>query len=681
MSIMKDSSISNIKGIGTKKQSLLKKLNIVTVSDLIHFFPRSYEDLTKVKNLSEIEQEEKVLIKCIITGKKQNRWSKNRNLMIKAEDETGVISIIFFNVGGFLSRLLNLGQEYLFFGQISKKGNQLTMLHPEIIKEEDYKQGLNPIYPLTEGITNKDIRKWIGQIINEESLQEDIMPKTIKEKYDLLDLKQALKYIHFPKSKEEVKKAQYTLKFHELFRLSWKLKLIKENLKENQNGDSFNKDIDINDFFKELRFEPTDAQKKAISEMRNDLISNKVMNRLLQGDVGSGKTLVAESLMFLAYKSGYQSVMMAPTEILAMQHYESVKRDFKNIDAKIAFLSSSTKKTEKNKILNDIANGKTDIVVGTHSLIQEDVKFNNLNLVITDEQHKFGVNQRRFLSSKGNYPHSLVMTATPVPRSLAAIFYGGFDISIIDKLPQGRIPIETYSASYNSARANKIYDFIAKEIQNNKQAYVVAPTIRPSENLENVQSVEEIYENIKKKINIDEIEILHGEQKEDEKKDKINRFKNGEIKVIVSTVLIEVGVDVPQATIMLIQNAERFGLAQLHQLRGRVGRGKEKSYCFLIYNNPTEVGLQRIETMCKTTDGFLIAEKDLELRGTGEMFGTRQHGENELRISSLIKDKEILELTRNVVDKIFENLHKISKEEKDLLNIEFNENADETFNI
>lgn len=653
--------VTTIKGIGPKKAEALYKISINKIEDFLYFYPRAYQDRRQVTKIGELENGSLALVQGKVKLKIKGGYGKKQTLKLLVSDDSGSMEVVFFNAK-FLINKFEPEDEFTFYGKVSNEFGKFKMLHPEFLKtEENYMHGIIPIYPLTTGISQQDMYKW-QNIANhllpqaQEPLTEDII-----EKNKLCDLKYALDNIHFPKDKSHLKIAKYRLVFDELLFLQIGLLSVKNRITSEEKGISFNKNINIQDFIKNLPYPLTNAQKKVIDEINDDMESDKVMNRLVQGDVGSGKTVVAEAALYKAVKSGFQGVLMAPTELLARQHFEGLRREFEGLGIEIGFLSGSMSAKNKNNTLERLAQGKIHILVGTHAIIQPTVLFKNLGIVITDEQHRFGVNQRNLLAEKGQNPDVLVMTATPIPRTLAVIIYGDLDISVIDELPPGRQQIIT--KAFTQKKKESAYSFVRQQIQEGRQAYVVAPLIEESEALENVLSAEELYEQLQKDFCDVKIALLHGAMKQTEKDDVMEKFYEGIIKILVSTVVIEVGINVPNASIMLIENAERFGLAQLHQLRGRVGRGKHQSYCFLLTAGESPVSKERIKIMTATSDGFAIAEKDLELRGPGEFFGIRQHGLPDLKIADLIRHINILNIAREEAKAILEKDPKLLSHE------------------
>ena len=645
-------SVQYIKGVGPQRAALLQKLNIYTLEDLITYFPRDYEDRSKPKKISQLVDGEEALIEAIAISKiSEVRIRKNMVIeKLIVRDETGSCVISWFNQK-YLKGKFEIGCKYSFFGKASVKYGKIEILNPVFDNNETNKNTgkIIPIYPSTYSLTQGSIRRAIenGLSLINENLEETL-PEYLLKEYNLLDLNNAIKQIHFPKDFEEYQKARTRLVFEELLGMQIALlNLKKENTQDE--GISFPETVKMSNVINELPFKLTKAQLRVLEEIDGDMEKSKPMNRLLQGDVGSGKTIVSIIAAYKAVKSGYQVAIMAPTAILASQHLEEFNKILNQYNIKCEILLGGTGKKKRKEILDKIKSGEIDILIGTHSLLVEDVEFNKLGLVVTDEQHRFGVRQRGTIVAKGNNPDVLVMTATPIPRTLALILYGDLDISIIDELPPNRKKIETYAV--NKSMEERINAFILKNLQDGRQAYVVCPLVEENEEI-NAKSVIETTEKYKKILTDYRVEYIHGKMKPKEKERIMQEFKEGKINVLISTTVIEVGVNVPNATLMIIESAERFGLAALHQLRGRVGRGDKQSYCILKYNATTQVAKQRMEIMQKTNDGFVIAEKDLELRGTGEFFGTKQHGIPEFKIANLFEDMEILKRVQSIAIKI-----------------------------
>jgi len=645
------SKVSILKGIGPKKAEILSKYGMDTLEDMLYFFPRKYEDRRAEKSISDLEVGKDFLFAGKVISKRYsgNPYKKNTPLSLLVSDDTGVIEIVFFQ-GRYIANLFQVNQSYAFYGRISSNYDRLQCIHPEFHKLGDSSdvRGILPVYPAISGISQNEIRKIQMQLKSLYPELAEWLPEDLVQKYNLASPAYAIEHIHFPTDGRQVLSSKYRLIFDELLTLETGLFYIKNDAPADGEGIRIPTD-ETEPFIAGLPFDLTDGQKEAWSEIRKDLESGKAMARLVQGDVGSGKTAIAEIAMYAAAKAGYQSVMMAPTEILAKQHGASLSKDFAKYGIKVGLLYSSMKAVEKRAVLESLESGEIQILVGTHAVIQPDVKFENLGLVITDEQHRFGVNQRKLLSQKGENPNVLVMTATPIPRTLAVILYGDLDISQIRTMPKGRKPIKTTLSDLE--HRGQVYDFVKKQLREGKQAYVVAPLIEESENVD-AKSAEELYEELKEKLKPFSVALIHGNMKQEEKDSVMAKFADERVQVLVSTVVIEVGINVPNATVMVIENSERFGLAQLHQLRGRVGRGVDQSYCFLISKNESGVAKERNEIMCRTNDGFEIAEADLKLRGPGEIFGTRQHGLPELHISDLVRHGDVLEKAKDAAREI-----------------------------
>ena len=640
--------IQYVKGIGPKKASKLNKLGIFTINDLIYYFPRQYEDRNKLKKICQLEDKEKATIRAIISSIETSTPRKGLSITkLSVRDETGFAKLVFFNQD-YIVKSFKSGDTILVFGKVKKDFNGVELSSCEVEQMSNNPKstcGIMPIYPLTYGLTNKELMGIIKTIFtNEQIVVKEYLPKRIIEKYKLCSIDYAIKNLHNPTNKESLKIALYRMVFEEFLILQLGLFLFKNGVVE-KDGIYFNRHDNLKAILDSLPFKLTNAQNRAFNEILDDMASNKVMNRLVQGDVGSGKTVVALLSLANCVLNGYQGALMAPTEILAEQHYISLNETLSQFGMNIGLLVGSLTKKQKENILEKVKNKEIDILIGTHALIEDKVEFNNLGIVITDEQHRFGVRQRNKLSEKGYNPDILVMTATPIPRTLALILYGDLDISIIDELPPGRQPIETI-AVYKDKRDKAYNSLVREEVEKGRQVYIVCPLVEESEAIE-AKSAVELVEELRSEYFSDlRLGLLHGKMKPSEKDEIMKSFKNRELDILVSTTVIEVGVNDPNATLMIIENAERFGLAQLHQLRGRVGRGKHKSYCILIYSSKSEVCSQRMGIMEETTDGFKISEKDLEIRGPGEFFGTRQHGLPELRVANIFKHMKILKLAQ-----------------------------------
>lgn len=637
-------SIQYVKGIGPKKAEKLNKLGIYTIKDLLYYFPRQFEDRSIIKKIAQLEDEEKVTVKALITNIESYTPKKGMTITrIDVKDDTGFAKLTFFN-REYIKNTFRVGDSILAFGKVKKNGRfvELNSCELEYLSASPKNIGkLVPVYPLSYGVTNKDIMNTVRMVFESKDIKiPEYMPEYLLKKYRLCGIEYAIKNIHFPKDKESLKIALYRLIFEELLVLQLGLFMYKGGSSD-EKGILFKRNQRLDEVLKSLPFSLTRAQNRALNEIIDDMCSEKVMNRLVQGDVGSGKTVVALLALAECVFNGYQGALMAPTEILAQQHYESFTETFEDIGINVELLTGSVTKKQKEGILQRARDGEIDILIGTHALIEDNVEFKNIGLVITDEQHRFGVRQRGKLSSKGESPDILVMTATPIPRTLALILYGDLDISIIDELPPGRQPIETIAVE--KKKRDKVYNsLVRREVDKGRQVYIVCPLVEESETLD-ITSATETAEEIKRDFFPDlRVGLLHGKMKPSEKDAIMTAFKNHELDILVSTTVIEVGVNVPNSTLMIIENAERFGLAQLHQLRGRVGRGKHQSYCVLIYGSNSEVCRKRMSIMEETNDGFKISEKDLEIRGPGEFFGTMQHGVPELKVANLFKHMKIL---------------------------------------
>lgn len=637
-------SIQYVKGIGPKKAEKLNKLGIYTIKDLLYYFPRQFEDRSIIKKIAQLEDEEKVTVKALITNIESYTPKKGMTITrIDVKDDTGFAKLTFFN-REYIKNTFRVGDSILAFGKVKKNGRfvELNSCELEYLSASPKNIGkLVPVYPLSYGVTNKDIMNTVRMVFENKDIKiPEYMPEYLLKKYRLCGIEYAIKNIHFPKDKESLKIALYRLIFEELLVLQLGLFMYKGGSSD-EKGILFKRNQRLDEVLKSLPFSLTRAQNRALNEIIDDMCSEKVMNRLVQGDVGSGKTVVALLALAECVFNGYQGALMAPTEILAQQHYESFTETFEDIGINVELLTGSVTKKQKEGILQRAKDGEIDILIGTHALIEDNVEFKNIGLVITDEQHRFGVRQRGKLSSKGESPDILVMTATPIPRTLALILYGDLDISIIDELPPGRQPIETIAVE--KKKRDKVYNsLVRREVDKGRQVYIVCPLVEESETLD-ITSATETAEEIKRDFFQDlRVGLLHGKMKPSEKDAIMTAFKNHELDILVSTTVIEVGVNVPNSTLMIIENAERFGLAQLHQLRGRVGRGKHQSYCVLIYGSNSEVCRKRMSIMEETNDGFKISEKDLEIRGPGEFFGTMQHGVPELKVANLFKHMKIL---------------------------------------
>lgn len=651
-------SVQYVKSVGPAKVSLLNNLNIFTLEDLLTYFPRDYEDRSKTKSIADLINGEEVTIEAkVVSEVNINRIRKNMTVLKTiVEDNTGRCTITWFNQT-YIKQHIKKGETYKFFGKAINEFNHFEMRNPVFDKIDSSKNTgkIMPVYPTTYKLSQTAIRQAIENALNmTKGKLEETLPDYLLKEYNLLDLQNSLEQIHFPTDAEHRMQARKRLVFEELLTMQLALLELKGS-SEKSKGIVFDKNAKMSDIINTLPFKLTKAQLRVLAEIDSDMESEKTMNRLLQGDVGSGKTVVSIISAYKAVKSGYQVAIMAPTAILATQHMEEFSKILAPLGIKCELLLGATTPKNKKDILERLQNGEINVLIGTHALITENVTFKNLGLVVTDEQHRFGVKQRTAIAAKGNNPDILVMTATPIPRTLALILYGDLDISIIDELPPNRKKIETYAVT--KQMEERINKFIKKNIDEGRQIYVVCPLVEEKEEDENTKELRAVKEwtKIYKEQIFPEyrVECVYGKMKPKEKDEIMKNFKEGEIDILVSTTVIEVGVNVPNANIMVVENADRFGLAQLHQLRGRVGRGQYQSYCVLKYNSKcSQVGKERMKTMQETNDGFVIAEKDLELRGTGEFFGTKQHGIPEFKIANLFVDMPMLKSVQSVALKI-----------------------------
>ncbi len=663
-----ESNITYLKGVGPKRAELLaKELNINTFKNLLYYFPYKYIDRTRFYKINELDQDlPLVQIKGIISGYYTEGRGAGKRLVADFTDDTGSIKLIWFKGIKWITSSYPAGNEFIIFGKPGIFNGMMNIVHPEIEAVEKKAERLNSAlqaqYGTTEKlknsfVTSKVISKLLGTLLKQINFRiPETLPLYLTSKYNLMPLHDALHKIHFPSNPAELEKARYRLKFEELFYIQLNLLRYKVN-RNNQLkgfvfhtvGENFNKF-----YFKNLPFQLTEAQKRVIKEIRKDLGSGKQMNRLLQGDVGSGKTLVALMGTLIAVDNGYQSCLMAPTEILAGQHFQTISKLLSGIDINVRLLTGSTKKSERNSIVSTLAEGTLNILIGTHALIEDNIAFSKLGLVIIDEQHRFGVAQRARLWQKSSHPpHILVMTATPIPRTLAMTLYGDLDVSVIDELPPGRIPVKTMH--FTDPERNKVFGFIRRQINEGRQIYIVYPLIKESEKMD-YKDLEEGLDTISRAFPPPEycISVVHGKMTSANKERSMALFKEGQAHIMIATTVIEVGVDIPNASVMIIESAERFGLSQLHQLRGRVGRGADQSYCILMSSEKlSREAAARIEIMTRTTDGFEIAETDLQLRGPGDLEGTQQSGiPFDLKIANLAKDGQIIEYVRNIATEI-----------------------------
>jgi ATP-dependent DNA helicase RecG len=666
-----DSNITYLPGVGPKRAELLnKELNIFTFRDILYYFPYKYIDRTRFYKIAELDPDLPFIqIKGVITGYSTEGHGAGKRLIADFQDDTGTIKLVWFKGGKWITGSYTPGVEYVVFGKPGVFNGMFNIIHPEIEAvnkmEERLNSALQAQYSTTEKLKNqflssKTISKLIGTLLKQLKTRiPETLPGYLATRYKLLDLHESLHKIHFPGNPEELESARYRLKFEELFYIQLNLLRFKinRNLKFkgfvfSSVGDNFN-----NFYYNNLPFALTGAQKKVMKEIRRDLGSGRQMNRLLQGDVGSGKTLVALMSMLIAIDNGYQACIMAPTEILATQHYQTISELLKGMDIRIYLLTGSSKKNSRKSIAEALLDKSLNILIGTHALLEVNVQFANLGLVIIDEQHRFGVAQRARLWQKNlNPPHILVMTATPIPRTLAMTLYGDLDVSVIDELPPGRVPVKTMH--FTDSERNKVYGFIRNQIAEHRQVYIVYPLIKESETMD-YKDLEDGWDTISRVFPPPKycLSIVHGKMTPANKEASMRLFKEGQAHILIATTVIEVGVDIPNATVMIIESAERFGLSQLHQLRGRVGRGADQSYCLLMSSDKlSKEAAKRIEIMVKTNDGFEIAETDLQLRGPGDIEGTQQSGiPFDLRIASLSRDGQLIEYVRHIAEDLLDN--------------------------
>lgn len=641
------SKISELKGVGEKTEKLFQKLNIFTVGDLLHYYPRGYEIYEEPISIGSVGEGETATVTGSIYGKVQ--VATMRNLQITTayvKDLTGIIKVVWFRMP-FLRNTLKSGSVITLRGRIANKKGTLVMEHPEIfypsVSYDAKRNTMQPVYPLTAGLTNQTIQKAMKQAIEYLDLKQEFLPSEIRMEYHLAEYNYAMRRIHFPEDKESLYQARERLVFEEFLIFILALRQMKETNARQKNLFTFPNEQEIDRFILELPYELTGAQKKVWEEIREDMRGSHVMSRLIQGDVGSGKTVIALLGLLLASLNGYQGALMAPTEVLAKQHYDSICELLKThrIPVRAELLTGSMTAKEKREACGRIESGEAQIIIGTHALIQEKVQYHSLALVVTDEQHRFGVKQRENLSLKGKMPHILVMSATPIPRTLAMIVYGDLDISVIDELPANRLPIK--NCVVDTGYRSTAYHFIRKQVAEGRQCYVICPMVEESETLEAENVLDyarTLQEELGKTI---KVSYLHGKMKQKEKDAIMEAFVQNRIQVLVSTTVIEVGINVPNATVMMVENAERFGLAQLHQLRGRVGRGKYQSYCIFMSASKTKETKERLEILNKTNDGFKIASEDLRLRGPGDLFGIRQSGILDFKLGDVFQDARLLQ--------------------------------------
>lgn len=658
--------ISTLKGIGEKTEKIFQKAGIYTVGDLIRYFPRGYDVYEEPVPISELEEGKTMTVTGSVYGRIQVGGSRKMQITtVYLKDITGTLKVIWFRMP-FLRNTLAKAGVITLRGRVIRKKEGLVMEHPEVFcpaSKYDLKQDtLQPVYPLVTGLTNHAVMKAVRQVLEDCDVGEGILPKDITREYQLSDYRQAIYGIHFPKDKEEFYHARKRIVFEEFMLFILSLRMLKESEERVLNPYCFREQPQIEKFLNSLPFELTNAQKTVWREIKNDMEDIHVMSRLVQGDVGSGKTIVALLAMMYTGLNGYQAAMMAPTEVLARQHFENINHMLQEyeIPLKVGLLTGSMTARQKRAVYEDVESGGIQLVIGTHALIQEKVIYKNLALVVTDEQHRFGVKQRETLANKGVSPHILVMSATPIPRTLAIILYGDLDISVINELPKNRLPIK--NCVVDTGYRNTAYRFIKNQIAEGRQCYVICPMVEESETLE-VENVTDYTENLQEILGADiKVQCLHGKMKQFQKDEIMEAFSKNEIQVLVSTTVIEVGIDVPNSTVMLIENAERFGLAQLHQLRGRVGRGKYQSYCIFMSASKSKETKERLDILNKSNDGFFIASEDLRLRGPGDLFGIRQSGILDFKLGDVFQDSQVLQQASKAANLILEEDPQLEKE-------------------
>lgn len=647
-------SLRTLKGLGEKTEKLFWKVGIYDTDDLLHYYPRNYDEYETPVDIAELKEGTvQAVSAAVCSGVYVNSVKGRQIISVNIADQSGKFPVVWFNLP-YLKKTLRKGSWFVFRGRIVRKQGKLEMEHPEIFTPSAYEEilhHLQPVYGLTAGLSNKTVVKMITQLLESVPMQSEYLPEEFRERYELADINYALRTIHFPPNKEELLVSRKRLVFDEFFLFILSVRKMKEKTEETPNCFPVRETWLTEEIIERLPYSLTGAQLNAWHEIERDLAGRRMMSRLVQGDVGSGKTILAFLAMCLVADNGYQAALMAPTEVLARQHYEGFQKlmEEQNLSFPTVLLTGSDTAREKRLAYAKIASGEALVIIGTHALIQEKVEYANLALVITDEQHRFGVKQREALTTRGNPPNVLVMSATPIPRTLAIILYGDLDISVIDELPARRLPIK--NCVVNTSYRPKAYSFIERQVREGRQAYVICPMVEESEGME-AENVLDYTEKLRENLSSDiRIEYLHGKMKAKEKNVVMEAFAQGAIQVLVSTTVVEVGVNVPNATVMMVENAERFGLAQLHQLRGRVGRGEYQSYCIFMQGNQEQVS-KRLEILNKSNDGFYIAGEDLKLRGPGDLFGIRQSGDIEFKIGDIYNDSAILTKASEAADEI-----------------------------
>lgn len=658
---MNQEPVTSLKGIGEKTAGLFARLGVCTVEDLLHDYPRAYDAYEEPVPVGKLQENTTAAVAGQLLKTPSVRRFKNIQVIVATvKDMTGSLQLTWYNMP-YLRNTLQMGQFLVFRGRAVKKGGRLTMEQPEIFTPEAYeavRDSMQPIYGQTKGLGNKAIVRAVAQALEQRQLEREYLPPSLREKYELAEYNYAIEHIHFPSSRQEHLFARKRLVFDEFFFFLLAVRRLKEKRQDCRSSFVMSHASQVDQLIEALPYSLTEAQNKVLKEVSRDLESGLVMNRLIQGDVGSGKTIIAVLALLQTACNGFQGALMAPTEVLARQHFESITGLFKtyNIEKTAVLVTGSMTAKEKRTAYEKIASHEADIIVGTHALIQEKVHYHRLGLVITDEQHRFGVGQREALGSKGqengSLPHVLVMSATPIPRTLAIILYGDLDISVIDQMPANRLPIK--NCVVNTGYRERAYQFMAREVATGRQAYVICPMVEASEMIE-AENVLDYTKLLRQKLpETITVEYLHGKMKGKEKNQIMERFAAGEIQVLVSTTVVEVGVNVPNATVMMIENAERFGLAQLHQLRGRVGRGSHQSYCIMVNCSDQEGTQERLDILNRSNDGFYIASEDLKLRGPGDFFGIRQSGDMEFKLADIYTDASLLKTVSEEVNRILD---------------------------
>lgn len=660
-----DQSIETLKGIGEKTAKLFEKVGIRTIDDLLHYYPRGYDTYGEPKAIGELSEDEtgtvEGFLKSGATGVHVNGLSI---VQATISDMTGKLRLVWYHMP-YLKNTLRPDSHFIFRGRVIRKKNGLTMEQPQMFKPEAYEEllsSMRPVYAQTKGLGNKMITSAVEQALAFRTLERDYLPAGLRIANELAEYNFAIEHIHFPSNEEELKFARKRLVYDEFFFFLLAVRHLKEKRQNVQSPFHMEKQDECRKLLADLPYRLTNAQLRTLEEVLKDLKSGSVMNRLIQGDVGSGKTIIAVLALLAACENGYQGALMVPTEVLARQHFESVTELFEKhgVDKKVILLTGSMTAKEKRIVYEKVASHEADIIIGTHALIQEKIVYDNLALVITDEQHRFGVAQREMFGNKGQMPHVLVMSATPIPRTLAIILYGDLDISVIDELPANRLPIK--NCVVDKSYRPRAYRFIENEVKNGRQAYVICPMVEESEMID-AENVLDYTKILRQNLPGIRVEYLHGKMKGKEKNKIMEEFAAGEIQVLVSTTVIEVGVNVPNATVMMIENAERFGLAQLHQLRGRVGRGDKQSYCIMVNASGNKEKNRHLDVLNKSNDGFYIASEDLKLRGPGDIFGIRQSGDLEFQLADIYTDAVTLKKVSEDVNRLLEQDENLEQEE------------------